>query len=118
LQQSFGTFIGSDHTAGATFPPEDNSLYILVKVEVRFVTNIRPQRHRTALKDDNCSSGCKSVSILSASISLNPIISVNPKDAVLYFATFNICGICSSPSYIRYLVNIRIKYLTALIILA
>jgi hypothetical protein len=77
-----GTFIGSDHTAAATFSSED---YILVKVEVRFGTNISSQRHRTALKDDNCRSGCKSVSILSASISLNSIIFVNPKDAVLCF---------------------------------
>jgi len=27
-------------------------LYILVKVEVRYGTNISPQRHRTALKDE------------------------------------------------------------------
>jgi hypothetical protein len=80
-----GTLCGSDQTAAENLPPETRHLCILLNAVSRFGNNIIPQRHNTASKNEFVKS------IFSASLSLNSIMSCNPKDAALCFAIDNIC---------------------------
>src|SRR5213080_1534759 len=75
-----GTLCESAQTAAANLPLGTKDVYILLNVTSRFGKNINPQRHSTASKEDFGNSR------FSASLSLNSIISCNPRYVALSFA--------------------------------